>query len=774
MKAGHPGVARRRRSLLAQASLGNVLVMVGAAVGITSLVLWTERTGLRTQLALRAATSAEFVASQSAFPMLIGDRQELTRIAKAAVANEDVLYVIVANQEGRTMASVVRNEADDTEKSDISGDLPASVEAQQPIEEPSGKGLFDWEVNRAANRRLGTVRVGLSMNKQQGIFARLAREVLLVAMLAISLILGMQYIQLRRLLRPLAILMGFAKQVSRGDLSQRAPLGACNEVADLAQAFNDMVAQLDASRRELLEQVDQTRHASLLKSQFLANMSHEIRTPMNGIIGMTDLTLATPLDSAQREYLTTVKESAQSLMAIINDILDFSKIEAGKLRLDPAPFDVSELIDQSVRGMALRAHQKNLELVVEIAPSVQRRLVGDAGRLRQVLVNLIGNAIKFTGRGQILLQVSGDAAEHGQQDLHFVVEDTGIGIAADKLRSIFEAFDQADGSTSRTYGGTGLGLAIVSKLTQMMHGRIWVESDIGLGSRFHFTVRMRCADTLEVSEEQSEKGRLKAVRVLAVDDNPSNRKVVAGILSELGMQAVMAESAAQALEMFQKARVDGHPFQLAILDADMPGVNGFELARKILDDPGLAGAIVMMLKSSNLDADITSCSELWLDCHVIKPVSRASLRESMLCALGHPTVHPAVAPGEASESLRRLSILLAEDNLVNQKLAVRLLEKRGHTITTVANGREAVEAFERDHFDLVLMDVQMPEMDGWTATEVIRDRERGTGAHVPILALTAHALKEHQDRCYAAGMDGFVTKPFEAARLYEAVENAAG
>jgi len=772
----------RRRSLLTQASVTNALVMVGAAWSITALILWNESSVMRRQLELRGQTSADFLASQSEFPLLTGNRDELQRAAESARRNEDVLYVAIADASGKILAKAGRFRTGDSAPSTIepaasctriverAGNLPAHIEVTQCVLSAAAKGLLDWEGDRPLSKSLGVVRIGLSMEKQNALFFRTVRLALMLVALATGLVLWVQYVRLRRLLRPLAQLIHFAQRVAAGDLSQRAPLGAWNEVDDLTRAFNEMVAQVEASRSELLKMVEKAQEASRLKSQFVANMSHEIRTPMNGIIGMTELTLDTPLSSVQREYLRAVMESAASLLAVINDVLDFSKIEAGKMEAAPVAFDLVELVEQTVRGLALRAHQKRLELVLEIQRDVPSHVVADPIRLRQVLVNLIGNAIKFTEQGEVSLQVSRSDNVSGEAELHFVVEDTGIGIPAEKQRSIFEAFTQADGSMTRNFGGTGLGLAIASKLTELMGGRIRVESEVGKGSRFHLIWRCK---QVEGSATPMSMGieALRGLRVLAVDDNAINRRVIHEMLLAEGMRVEVAESGPEALDRLRKAHEQGVPFQLAILDAQMPGMDGFTLAEKILNEPGLRPPVVMMLSSADLSNEVPLCRQLGISCHVTKPVSRTALRESVLRALGSATAERSHPPAGISASLRRLSILLAEDNPINQKLATRLLEKRGHKITTVANGLEALTALEKNHFDVILMDVQMPEMDGWTAAEAIRKRELGSPHHVPILALTAHAMKEYEERCYQAGMDGFVTKPFEPAELYRAVES---
>ncbi len=756
----------RRRSLLTQASLANLLMIASTVIIGTSIALWKQRLSLVEQLDLRAQASAEFLAHQSEFPLLIGNREELERVAKAAATSADVLYVIIKDDAGQTLASAGRRVPAPGEE------LEEHIEAQKKVRQSASGGLLDWEGAHAPAKRLGVVRIGLSMEKQRALFLRTARDVVLAASFALCVVLVVQYLQLRRLLRPLARLIEFTRVVARGDLRQRAAPAAWSEVDDLSSAFNDMVAQLDASRGELLRMVDQAQEASRLKSQFVANMSHELRTPMNGIIGMTELALDTPLSSVQKEYMEGVRESADSLLAVINDVLDFSKIEAGKMTLEDQPFDLRELLEQTARAVALRAHQKNLELALEIDPAVPSRVIGDANRLRQVLVNLLGNSVKFTESGEILLRVA--HRSHGTHDLelHLLVEDTGIGIALGKVHQLFDAFTQADGSMTRNCGGTGLGLAIAQKLTELMGGTIIVDSEPGKGSRFRFTVQCQRVQE-ELPEPRPAKPEvLQGLRVLAVDDNRTNRRILAGMLAAEGVDAMLAESGPEALRFLREAQHQQRPFQLVIVDALMPGMDGFTLTEQIAGDPELMQPLVMMLSSSDLQSDIPRCRRLGISCHVTKPVSRADLRLSMLKAVGSETVERFPRREENPESLRRLSILLAEDNPMNKRLATRLLEKRGHKITSVSNGREALEALEQSTFDLILMDVQMPVMDGWMATEVIRERERGTGEHIPILALTAHAMKHDREQCFRAGMDSFLTKPFQPAELYDAVESA--
>jgi signal transduction histidine kinase/DNA-binding response OmpR family regulator len=748
------------------------LSVVAAGIG---LVLWRQRATFGQQLELRAQAVAEFLANESEFPLLIGDRDALQLAAKSAASREDVLYVTIVSDTGETLAQAgrfapARFRGASVPRVEL---LPAKIEATRVVRQSSTDGLADWESDRARPKTLGVVRIGFSTEKERILFAQLTRDIILTPLVCVCLVLFMQYLKLRRLFNPLVRLINFTRLVAQGDLKQRAPLGAWNEVDDLSEAFNDMVAQLETSRNDLLGLVDQAQEASRLKSEFVANMSHELRTPMNGIIGMTELALDTPVSPVQKEYMEGVRDSANSLLTVINDVLDFSKIEAGKMNLDNESFDLRELLEQTARGVALRAHQKNLELALEIDAAVSGRVIGDANRLRQVLVNLLGNAVKFTESGEVLLWVEQKPQGVRELELHFVVEDTGIGIRGEQMQLIFEAFTQADGSMTRNSGGTGLGLAIAKKLTELMRGKIWVESEPGKGSRFHFTILCEPVPEVQTERKPAKPEVLLGLRVLAVDDNRTNRRILSGMLTAERMDVTLAESGAEAVSLWQHAQEEKRPFQLVIVDALMPGMDGFMLTDRMNQHPNLTRPVIMMLSSSDLQSDIPRCRRLGIACHVVKPVSKAELRESMLRALGSSSEEPPPPEEKTIENSRRLSILLAEDNAMNKRLATRLLEKRGHTITSVSNGREALQALEQGRFDVVLMDVQMPVMDGWMATQAIRERERGTREHIPILALTAHAMKHDQEQCLAAGMDAYLSKPFQPAELYRVVEKIA-
>jgi signal transduction histidine kinase/CheY-like chemotaxis protein len=782
-----------RKSTIRCKLMGILMLTSSAALMVACVGLGIyDALTFRHQMARDLATVAEIVGQNGASALASDDRTGASHALSTLRAKGNITAAGAYSREGKLLAEYYRG--------NVSIPLPSkALGGEDEISSLHRLALFHPITQSGAV--VGAIYVQTDWEEWDH---RLWRDALmaLLAMLASVGTALLLSLRLHHLISdPIAGLVQTSHAVmGEVEISRFASENRKDELALLGDGINDMLSQLaerngelrmlredlgsktTAHAAELQTQITQlnlakteAEQACRAQSEFLANMSHEIRTPMNAIMGMTELALDSDRDPTRREYLGLVKSSTESLLTVINDILDVSKIEAGKLSIDEVEFNVRDCLGETLKTLAFRAHEKDLELVLRVHPDVPESLLGDPTRIRQILINLVGNSIKFTDQGEVSVQLSMESNDADRLTVHFAVADTGIGIPPEKRRVIFEAFAQADQSTSHRYGGTGLGLTISSRLVTIMGGRMWVESDVGKGSTFHFTLKLLRAKQVAAAGAMLKPAVLQDVAVLVVDDNSTNRQMLNEQLSHWGLNPTLAEDGRCGIKILEQSIAGEAAFPLILLDNHMPDMDGFTFAKRVKADPRFKSSIIMMLTSGGQRGDASRCRELRISAYLVKPIQQSELLVAILTVLGHKTDspdqrHTLVTRHSLREERRPLCILLAEDNPVNQMVAVRLLEKMGHTVMVVANGCDAVLMTEEQEFSLVLMDVQMPQMGGFEATRAIRDREATTHKHLPIIAMTAHAMKGDREQCLAVGMDGYIAKPIRPAEFLAEIE----
>ncbi len=783
---------QRFRDLSMQRKLTLIMMLTSSLALLLACAAFItyELLQVRGAAASELSTLGEVLAANSTAALTFDDPRAAAEILGGLRANEHMIAAALYTREGRLFASYQRTGA--------GASLPRAPRRSGHYFEDGDLRLFQPVL--LAGEGIGTLYLHLDL---QGLQARLERYagIVVLVFLSSALVAFLLASKLQGVVTgPVLALVAAARQVSsEKDYAVRAVKTGEDELGRLVDSFNEMLTQIqerDTSleqHRERLEQRvaerttellhlntelaaarDKAEEGARLKGEFLANMSHEIRTPMNGVLGMTELVLDTELLPEQREYLTVAQSSAQALLRVINDILDFSKVEAGKLTLECLEFHLHETFSEILKTLALGAHQKGLELAGDLRPEVPDGVRGDPARLRQVLVNLVGNAIKFTEHGEIVVRAALESLEGRQAVVQFSVADTGIGIAPEKLDGIFEAFVQADGSTTRRYGGTGLGLSVSQGLVELMGGGLGVESEPGQGSVFHFTVRLDLAEGLPALPPPLPAATIEGRRVLIVDDNATSRSLLTETLTGWGLAVESAGSAAAALLRLEQERQAGRRFDALLLDAQMPDCGGVALFEQVRKELGAAPPTVMLLSVTDRRSAGAARRHRDIAAYVAKPWNRAELFTAIAGALlGASPSRPAAAPASPARAAgrHRLRILVAEDNPVNRTVVVRTLEKQGHSVAVAVDGREAVEQAALERFDVILMDVQMPVMSGLEAARAIREREHQVGGHVPILAVTAHAMTGDREQCFEAGMDDYVSKPIDAAELREKIDS---